>query len=78
MNIIVYLVAYILIYSSRYLDQNERTFSVVESSCHLLVSVEPSKGRSISLSALPKDTTSELVYFTLLYLFDAERQAGKL
>jgi len=39
---------------------SERTFSVFESSCHLLLSVEPSTIEAIPFSALPKDTTSEL------------------
>jgi len=39
---------------------SEGTFSVFESSCHLLLPVQLLKGRAIPLSALPKDTASEL------------------
>jgi len=43
------------------------TFSVFESSCHLLLPVYPLKGteEAILLSALPKDTTSELAGLSL-------------
>jgi len=36
------------------------TFSVFESSCHLLLLVNHSEVEAITLSTLPKDTTSEL------------------
>jgi len=39
---------------------SEVTFSVFESSCHLLLPVYHSKLEAISLSALPKGTISEL------------------
>jgi len=39
---------------------SEGTFSVFETSCHLSLPVKPSKVEAIPLSALPKDTTSEL------------------
>jgi len=69
----------------RYLDQekanlSEGTFSVFELNCHLLLAVYPLVGiKAIPVSALPKDTTSELCrpIFTLS-LFYAERQARKL
>jgi len=53
------------------------TFSVFESSYHLLLPVYPLKSRGPV--AFPKNTTSELsglFYYTLS--FKAERQAGKL
>jgi len=37
-----------------------------------------SKAEAIPLSALPKDTTSELAYLFSHFPFNAERQAGKL
>jgi len=40
---------------------NEVTFSVFESSCHLLLRVKPLKGRGKPLSALPKGITSKLL-----------------
>jgi len=39
---------------------SEVTVLVFESSCHLLLPIEPLKGRGNPVSALPKDTTSEL------------------
>jgi len=55
---------------------SEGTFSVIELSCHLLLPVQPLKGRGSPLSALLKDTTSELagLFFTL-YPFHVERYA---
>jgi len=49
----------VLIYLSRY-TYSEVTFSVFESSCHLLLQSNHSKVEAISLSALLKDTTREL------------------
>jgi len=45
-----------------------RTFSVFELNCHLLLSVEPLKGRGNPLSSLPKDTTSEPAYLRTRHL----------
>jgi len=39
---------------------SEVTFSIFESSCHLYYQTNHSKVEAIPLSALPKDTTSEL------------------
>jgi len=39
---------------------SEETFLVFESSCHLLLPVKSLKVKVIPVSALPKDTTSEL------------------
>jgi len=48
------------------------SFAVFESSFHLLLAVLPLKGRGIPLSALPKNTTSELASYLHTILFYAE------
>jgi len=58
---------------------SESTFSIFESSCHLLRPLELLKSfEAVPLSALPKDTTSELVDIFTRFFFYAEHQAGKL
>jgi len=61
---------------------SEGTFSVFESSCHLYYQSNHSKVEAILLSALPKDSTSELAGLSPHPLhinpLNAERQVGKL
>jgi len=57
-------------------DQEE-TFSIFESNCHLLLhQSNPFKIEEIPLSALPNGTTSELAGLSSHYPFNAERQVG--
>jgi len=55
---------------------SEVTFAVFESATTYLSN--HSKAEAIPLSAMPKDTTSELADIFTLFLFNAERHAGKL
>jgi len=73
----------LLIYLSTYLDQETAKGSFRSSSqaatCYpYYYQSNHSKVEAISLSALPKDTASELAGLASPYPFNAERQAGKL
>jgi len=75
------LLLYLLIYLSRYLDQKTANglFRSSRQAATCYYQSIHSKIEAITLSALPKDTTS--VYFpgcSSHYPFNAERQAGKL
>jgi len=67
---------YVLIYLSKYLDQETAKRPLRLFVCYYLSN--HSKVEVIQLRASPKDTTSELVCLSSHYLFNAERQAEKL
>jgi len=70
----------VLVYLSRYLDQEttKEPFQSSSQSATCYYHSNHSKVEEISLSDLPKDTTSELAGLSSHYPFNAERQAGKL
>jgi len=69
-----------LIYLSSYLDQTtaKAPYRSSRQAATYYYQSKHSKVKVILLSALPKDTTSELSGLSSHYSFNAERQAGKL
>jgi len=65
---------------SRYLDQEtaKKPFRSSSQAATCYNQSNHSKVEAIPLTALPKDTTSELVGLYSHYIFYAERQTGKL